>query len=102
MGPMRTLELTESGTSPFAGGRVTAGEDTDQESFSAPAWVGTAASPFVQGMATADGLEAEHSAWAALTAELTEESFDDAVEALVDEVAARHLRSTVTWASHEE
>lgn len=99
---METLELAESGTSPFVAGRVTSGESTDQESFSAPTWAGTAASPFVQGLATADGVEAEHSAWASLTAELTEESFEDAVEALVDEVAARHLRSTTTWASHAE
>jgi hypothetical protein len=56
--------------------------------------------PFAEALATVGEEELESQAVQALTAELEDEDFTDALEALVDEAAGRHLRSATAW-SHE-
>jgi hypothetical protein len=97
---METLERVEESTSPFAGAHFAPGEEGEAER--PAAWVGTTASPFAQGFTTEDETVAEQAQWAALVDELSDESFDEAVESLVDEVAGRHLQSMASWASNAE
>jgi hypothetical protein len=99
---METLEQVEVGASPFAGAHLTAGDEAEAERPAASAWVGAAVSPFAQGFTTEDETETEQAHWAALVDELSDESFDEAVESLVDEVAGRHLQSMASWASNAE
>jgi hypothetical protein len=54
-------------------------------------------SPFAEALATAGEEELEAEAVGALVAELEDEDFTEALEALVDEAAGRHLRSAGTW-----
>ncbi|WP_222268919.1 hypothetical protein [Modestobacter marinus] len=56
--------------------------------------------PFAEALATVGEEELEAEAVGALAAELEDEEFTEALEALVDEAAGRHLRSAGTW-SHE-
>jgi hypothetical protein len=58
------------------------------------------ATPFAEALATLGEEELEAQAVGALVAELEDEEFTEALEALVDEAAGMHLRSTGTW-SHE-
>jgi len=85
--------------SPFAGG-------TQLLEGPATALVATpsalSASPFLEGLAMADELELDRAATEALSADLEDEEFDEALEALVDEVAARHLAATASWSSESE
>jgi hypothetical protein len=97
---METLEQVEVATSPFAGAYFPTGEDAASER--QDRWVETTTSPFAQGFTTQDETVAEQAQWAALVDELSDESFDEAVESLVDEVAGRHLQSMASWASNAE
>jgi hypothetical protein len=56
--------------------------------------------PFAEALATVGEEELQSQAVGALAAELEDEEFTEALEALVDEAAGRHLRSAGTW-SHE-
>ena len=60
------------------------------------------ASPFAEAMAVADEGALEALSLEAVIAELEDEDFDEAVQGLVDEAAARHLASTATWSSEAE
>jgi hypothetical protein len=97
---METLEQVEVATSPFAGAYLISGEEAESER--QDRWVEATTSPFAQGFTTEDETEAEQAQWAALVDELSDESFDEAVESLVDEVAGRHLQSMASWASNTE
>lgn len=55
-------------------------------------------SPFSEGLLDAAGSEAE-TAFTEIAAELEDEEFDEAVQALVDQAAGRHLASEGTWSS---
>jgi hypothetical protein len=59
---------------------------------------GRLSSPFSEGLVAADQSESEE-AFAALAAELEDEEFDEALEALVNEAAGRHLVSAGAWPS---
>ncbi|MGY1639396.1 hypothetical protein ACI78V_22345 [Geodermatophilus sp. SYSU D00742] len=56
--------------------------------------------PFAEALASVGEEELEAQAVSALVAELEDEEFTEALEALVDEAAGMHLRSAGTW-SHE-
>ena len=56
-------------------------------------------SPFAEAFTGAGEADEEALATEALLAELEDDEFDEAVDALVDEVAARHLGSTPSWSS---
>ena len=58
------------------------------------------ATPFAEALATVGEEELEGQAVGALAAELEDEEFTEALEALVDEAAGMYLRSAGTW-SHE-
>ena len=88
---MQTFEAAEVGTSPFAGAVLTAREDEVVHGVDTSSWGEEVASPFAPGFTTADEVETEQTQWAALVDELSDESFDEAVESLVEEVAGRHL-----------
>ena len=60
------------------------------------------ASPFAEAMAMADEGALEALSLEAVIAELEDETFDEAVQGLVDEAAARHLASSATWSSETE
>ena len=98
---METLEAVEIGTSPFAGGRLETGE-ASRDAPSLASWTETTSSPFGAGFTTGDEGEAERAQWAALVDGLADDSFDEALEALVGEVAGRHLRSVSAWGSHDD
>src|SRR4051812_18917371 len=55
---------------------------------------GGAMSPFSEALASYSESELEMEAFDALLAELEDEDFTEAVQALTDEAAARHLRAT--------
>lgn len=59
-------------------------------------------SPFAEAAAAVGGHDLEADAVGALLAELDDAEFAEAVEALEDEAAARHLRSVGTWSSDSE
>jgi hypothetical protein len=93
-GSARVIDPAYSPTSPFAGGlrsAAAAGESRDTE-----AWSLT--TPFSTGMRDTGRSESEE-AMAALVAELDEEEFDEAVQALVDDAARRHLAMGEVWSS---
>lgn len=84
-------------TSPFGPGmRLTAEAIPAAEALAGPAlW-----SPFGEDLAGAD--TEDEAAVMTLFAELEDEAFDEALEALVDEAAGRHLTSTASWSSESE
>jgi hypothetical protein len=88
--------------SPFAGAQVTEGPapaGTDGLTADRP-W--SLSTPFAEGFTTAGELDQETEAFQALVAELEDEGFDEALEALEDEAAARHLTAAATWSSESE
>ena len=85
--------------SPFAAGaRVFEAEQPDV----AMQHIAAGGSPFAEGFALASEAEFEREAAAYLAAELEDEEFDEALEALVDEASARHLQSAASWSSESE
>ncbi len=84
---------------PFAGGGLViapAPPGVPDGSGAAPSRL---ASPFAEAFAGEGEADDETLAMDALLGELEDEAFDDALEALVDEVAARHLSATPSWSS---
>ena len=98
---MDTLESVQPTSAPFAGARVGDAEEPGYAAAGEGAWVSPTASPFAQGLHEAGESEAERERWTALVAELEDESFDEAVESLVEEVAGRHLSAASAWSAHE-
>ncbi|SHN13434.1 hypothetical protein [Cryptosporangium aurantiacum] len=86
---MDTVESQELWISPFAGGAV----DSAREAEIASEGFGAVASPFAEASADADSQEAAEATWQSLAADLADESFDEALEDLVDEAAARYLHA---------
>lgn len=89
-------------TSPFASGvRLLVGPagaetaDHGEGEHDSSSWL---ASPFSEGMLDANQSEAE-AAFTTLAAELEDEEFEEAVQALVDEAAGRHLMSGAVWST---
>jgi hypothetical protein len=87
--------------SPFAGaGLTTAAEQ--------PASTGPVVAehqlntPFAEPLASFDESDLEAEAYATLRAEFEDEEFAEALEALTDEVAARHLTATGSWSQESE
>jgi hypothetical protein len=88
--------------SPFAGAQVKEGPGsagTDGRAAGRPSSLST---PFAEGFTRTDELDQETEAFQALVAELEDEGFDEALEALEDEAAARHLTAAATWSSESE
>jgi hypothetical protein len=90
---MDTMEYTEVATSPFAGPALSAGESSPPALERFDSHYLPAASPFAEGLTAADERQAVESQWLALVDELTDESFDEALDGLVDEAAGRYLRA---------
>ena len=98
---LKALTAETSSSIPFPGGvrvlaapgAAEAGDHQHQEQGSA--WL---SSPFSEGLVAADRPESEE-AFAALAAELEDEEFGEAVQALVDEAAGRHLAAVGGWPS---
>jgi hypothetical protein len=63
---------------------------------------GALESPFAEAMALSDETSLEGLAMESVLGELEDEEFDEAVQGLVDEAAARHLTSSATWSSESE
>lgn len=86
-------------TSPFGG--ATLAMAPGRASAPPPVEVsGALTTPFSEALASLGETDLEVEAFAALTAEFEDDEFAEALEALVDEAAARHLTSTGTF-SHE-
>jgi hypothetical protein len=97
------MDSYENSTSsiPFPGGArvLTApgsAEADHQEGERGAAWL---ESPFSEGLVAAGDASESEEAFAALAAELEDEEFDEALQALVDEAAGRHLESAGAWPS---
>ncbi|MDT3439330.1 MULTISPECIES: hypothetical protein [unclassified Pseudofrankia] len=97
-------------SSPFAAARVAAAPfggvtEAGQESLGHTAttdnqlWL---ASPFDAGLATYDEAELAVEAFRGLVAELADEEFDSALEALAEEAAARHVGGAASWTGQSE
>jgi hypothetical protein len=98
--PMDSYENPTSSI-PFPGGArvLTApgsAEADHQEGEGGAAWL---SSPFSEGLVAASDASESEEAFAALAAELEDEEFDEALQALVDEAAGRHLDSAGAWPS---
>jgi hypothetical protein len=86
-------------TSPFQPTELFAGDGNT----AAPAPTGEGMlTPFSEAAAGYDELQQEAEAVDALLAEFEDESFEEALEMLADEAAARHLRSVRTWSAESE
>jgi hypothetical protein len=85
-------------SSPFAGADLAT--TAEGAPTSAAAVASSLTTPFSEAMASLGESDLEAEAFAALTAEFEDEEFTEALEALVNEAAARHLASTGSW-SHE-
>ncbi|MDT7579574.1 MAG: hypothetical protein QOK35_838, partial [Pseudonocardiales bacterium] len=89
------MDTTQAWISPFAGpafDTAPSAEDGAGRGYERYA-AGPAASPFAGAMGDADGRWAAETQWQALVDGLADERFDDALEGLVDEAAARYLRA---------
>lgn len=64
-----------------------------------PAFLESLVTPFGESMAALDDHELEQEAVATLVAEFDDEEFSEALEALTNEAAARHLRGMDAWSS---
>lgn len=92
--------------SPFAGGglrtAVTSPGEVDTAPGGSPQPSSLLSSPFAEGYSAGDEGGAEQLALEAAYQELADESFDEAVQALIDEVAARHLTAMSSWSREAE
>jgi hypothetical protein len=86
--------------SPFAAAQLSAAPEAEapqpEQRFSA-----ALESPFAEAVSWGEASEAESLA-AEIVAELEDEEFTEALEALADEAAARHLTASASWTSHAE
>jgi hypothetical protein len=96
----------EALSSPFGGasfaqmnGHEAAGT---QEAYAASALGPALETPFAEAMAVGDESTYEALAFESVVSELEDEEFDEAVQGLVDEAAARHLASSASWSSESE
>lgn len=96
----RMLE-TEAMSSPFAAAEVGA-EALPAETERLEPGSGALESPFADAMNASGETSQEALALEAVLGELEDEEFDEAVQGLVDEAAARHLTSAATWSSESE
>jgi hypothetical protein len=88
--------------SPFEGATLQEAEDRDAEQVVDSFLAGSAlTSPFPEGLGSEDETSAYAFEFEELVAELADEEFDEAVEALVDEAAGRHLRAASSWATQD-
>jgi hypothetical protein len=85
---------------PFAGAGL-APEAPPDHRFEAPPG-GVLLSPFSEGYLSAEEADRDQRAMEALLTELEDEEFESALEALVDEAAARHLQAGPSWPSDSE
>jgi hypothetical protein len=88
-----------SPVSPFAGGGLVM--EAAATAVRAPTPSSWLASPFAEGLA-GPSEPGEQEFVEAILGELEDEAFDEALEALVDEVAARHVTATTSWSSDRE
>jgi hypothetical protein len=88
-------------TSPFGAATLTRELEMEQ-SGSFESFGGALESPFAEALATTDEAGFEALALETVMGELENEGFDEAVQGLVDEAAARHLASTASWSSESE
>jgi hypothetical protein len=87
-------------TSPFAPARLFGPEpEAAAESYAAPAPM--VSSPFAEALASYDEAQLEAETFEALRAEFEDEDFVAALQALADEVAARHLTAVGSWSEAE-
>jgi hypothetical protein len=88
--------------SPFKGATLPEAEDGDTERGMDSFPAGSAlTSPFAEGLGSQDESSAYAFEFEELVAELAGEEFDEAVEALVDEAAGRHLRAVSSYATQD-
>ncbi len=92
--------------SPFAGPGLLAvtGETDSPAEFPSAGFPGAGfalVSPFAQGMTVASETAQDQLALEALVGELADEAFDESVQGLVDEAAARDLLSSSPWSSEQ-
>ncbi len=89
-----------SRTDPFAPARLFGPEpEAAAESYAAPAPMVN--SPFAEALASYDEAQLEAETFEALRAEFEDEDFVPALQALADEVAARHLTAVGSWSEAE-
>lgn len=86
-------------TSPFGAATLTAPE---QESPPATTVSRSLVTPFSEALASLDEADLDAQAREALVAEFEDEEFAEALEAVADEVAARHLAAAGSWSSGSE
>ena len=93
---METVEPMEAWTSPFAGPTVDISASRGEEETPARPFgyaAGPAASPFAEAVTEPDGRQTAEAQWQNLVDELSDETFDEALDGLVDEAARRYLRA---------
>ena len=93
----RTTEWLES---PFAGGQGQL--EAEEEGAWTELPTASTESPFAEGLAFAGEEELDRVAAETLANDLEDEEFDEALEALVDEVSAKHLAAAASWSSESE
>lgn len=96
----RLLE-TEAMSSPFAAAEL-GSEALPAEMGLLESGGGALESPFAEAMNGSGESSLEALAMESVLGELEDEEFDEAVQGLVDEAAARHLTSAATWSSESE
>src|SRR6478735_1483468 len=91
-------------TSPFVAAQLLAPAPTTPEfaEFSVGPSAGSLTTPFAESLATFDESDLAAEAFESLRAEFEDEDFSDALEALADEVAARHLTAAGSWGQQSE
>ena len=88
-------------TSPFAGAALSIGAAVARE-VTAPPSTASIRTPFAEALASLDEADLELEAFDALRAEFEDEGFLEALEALADEAAARHLTAAGSWSQESE
>jgi hypothetical protein len=86
---------------PFTGGGLVVQPPATAPAAATPA-PARMSSPFSEALVGVGEADEEARATEALLAELEDEEFEEAVDALVDEIAARHLRASPSWSSETE
>jgi hypothetical protein len=88
--------------SPLVGGGLTMTAEVPAETALWSDEMARLASPFAEGLAAAGASAEATDPVDELVRELTDDEFDEAVGALVDEIAARHLSSRPSWSSESD
>src|SRR5206468_8272674 len=95
------MAQSEAMNSPFGAAEL-GSEATFAESLFFESGGGALESPFSEAMASGGETSLEAVAMEAVLNELEDEEFDEAVQGLIDEAAARHLASSASWSSESE